>query len=112
MKKIITVAAVCLLSFSSLAASSPVSVSVSPGSYSHYSSIRVTSKVDSIVIKQLIVNRGNCQDAEFASPLPVRLGFGGAVYHEFTGKGLMVPCNVLEVIVQTSEGAWQFDFDS
>ncbi|HCT5890667.1 TPA: hypothetical protein QCJ32_004597 [Enterobacter asburiae] len=113
MKKIITVAAVCLLSFSSLAASSPISVSISPGSYSHYSSIRITSKVDSIVIKQLIVNRGNCQDAEFASPWkPVRLGFGGTVAHEFTGKGLMVPCNVLEVVVQTSEGAWQFDFDS
>ncbi|HFS4083569.1 TPA: hypothetical protein ACHY2I_004004 [Escherichia coli] len=111
MKKIITVAALSLLSFSSLAGSSPVSVS--PGSYSHYSSIRVTSKVDSIVIKQLIVNRGNCQDAEFASPWKsVRLGFGGAVSHEFTGKGLMVPCNVLEVVVQTSEGAWQFDFDS
>ncbi|VTP63235.1 Uncharacterised protein [Leclercia adecarboxylata] len=69
MKKIITVAALCLLSFSSLAASSPVSVSVSPGSYSHYSSIRITSKVDSIVIKQLIVNRGKLPGCRIRQPV-------------------------------------------
>ncbi|WP_272572345.1 hypothetical protein [Providencia sp. PROV258] len=111
MKKAILAILFGLSSFSSLADNIPIQVSAGPSTAGRsYSKIYVTSRVDSVVIKKINVNRGNCKDAEERPWKPVRLSFGSTYERIFTGKRGGTPCNVIEVVVDTSQGVWTFNF--
>ncbi|MFS9421691.1 hypothetical protein [Citrobacter sp. C411] len=110
MKRILLAALLGLVSYSAVAAEAPFTVSVGPSNAGAlYSKVNITSRSDSVVIKKIIVNRGNCQDAESMPWKPVRLGFGNSVDRLFVGKGFMSACRILEIAVHTDQGSWSFN---
>ncbi|QCJ71560.1 hypothetical protein C9446_17985 [Providencia heimbachae] len=111
MKKLICALLLGLSTFSVYAEEAPIQLSAGPSTAGRsYSKIYVTSRVDSVVIKKINVNRGNCKDAEDRPWKPVRLSFGSTYERIFTGKRGGTPCNVIEVVVDTSQGVWTFNF--
>ncbi|MFD1804355.1 hypothetical protein ACFSFZ_19480 [Mixta tenebrionis] len=110
MKRILLAALLGLVSYSAVAAEAPFTVSAGPSNAGAlYSKVNITSRSDSVVIKKIIVNRGNCQDAEAMPWKPVRLGFGNSVDRLFVGKGFMSACRILEIAVDTDQGSWSFN---
>ncbi|CNL00140.1 hypothetical protein [Yersinia kristensenii] len=110
MKSTLIAAFLGLCSLSAMAAEAPFKVSAGPSNAGElYTKIYVTSRTDSLLIKKITVNRGNCQDAEAMPWKPVRLGFGNTTDRLFVGKGFMSGCNALEIAVDTDRGAWTFN---
>lgn len=78
--------------------------------------IHITSLVDSIVIKDVRGNRGQCTQFSEMNPrlsrynnFPFKLGFGNT-----REVRLMCPGNdddVIEVAIATDQGAWEFTFE-
>jgi len=69
--------------------------------------VEVTSIVDSVVIKNVIANNGNCpmtsvRQKEF--PQTVKYG-------QKATAGYITKCNLLKVKVVTDQGDWEFEFD-
>ena len=66
-----------------------------------------------IALKDIIVNRGNCnlalkQLGMFDMQFPAKLSYGQTTTVVTTGKTFMEPCkNVLEVEVVTNKGNWK-----
>lgn len=110
MKSILLAALLGLVSYSAVAAEAPFTVSAGPSNAGAlYSKVYITSRSDSVVIKKILVNRGNCQDAEARPWKPVRLGFGNTVDRLFVGKGFMSACRIMEIAVDTDQGTWSFN---
>ena len=66
----------------------------------------ITSKVDDLVIENVIANRGNCSlSYGTRSDLPSKLKFGSRQRIRFLGR-----CTVSEVEVITDDGEWTFTF--
>ena len=70
--------------------------------YVHKNYLEIKSKVDSIIIKSIKVDRGNC-DA-FSYGLPAAMRFGQA----YT---VLVGCDPLEAIVETDRGSFSFSWN-
>lgn len=76
--------------------------------------VRVTAVVDSVTIKRVVVNRGNCGDSEVERTL----SFGEAYKERIGGRivNMAIPPNgcsinsVKEVQVFTDKGDWTFNF--
>lgn len=65
MKSTLIAALFGLSSISAMAAEAPFKVSTGPSNAgSLHTKVYVTSRADSVLIKKITVNRGNCQDAE------------------------------------------------
>ncbi|EMU8998079.1 hypothetical protein AB7280_04675 [Providencia rettgeri] len=112
MKKLIFALSLGLMTSFAYAEKAPIRLSEGPSNAGRsYSKIYITSNVDSVVIKKILVNRGNCKDAEYRPWKPIRLNFGNTYTRLFTGKSPGVPCNVIEVAVDTNQGVWTFDFN-
>lgn len=110
MKSTLIAAFLGLCSLPAMAAEAPFKVSAGPSNAGElYTKIYVTSRTDSLLIKKITVNRGNCQDAEAMPWKPVRLGFGNTTDRLFVGKGFISTCNALEIAVDTDRGAWTFN---
>jgi len=110
MKSILLAALLGLVTYSAVAAEAPFTVSAGPSNAGAlYSKVYITSRSDSVVIKKIHVNRGNCQDAEAMPWKPIRLGFGNTVDRLFVGKGFMSACRILEIAVETDQGTWSFN---
>jgi hypothetical protein len=110
MKSILLAAIIGMASSTAMAAEAPSKVSSGPSNAGAlYSKVYITSRSDSVVIKKIVVNRGNCQDAEAMPWKPVRLGFGNTVDRLFVGKGFMSACNILEIAIDTDKGTWTFN---
>ncbi|QIH61881.1 hypothetical protein CRX67_01195 [Enterobacteriaceae bacterium A-F18] len=110
MKSILLAAIIGMASSTAMAAEVPFKVSSGPSNAGAlYSKVYITSRSDSVVIKKIVVNRGNCQDAEAMPWKPVRLGFGNTVDRLFVGKGFMSACNILEIAIDTDKGTWTFN---
>ena len=111
MKKQLCALLLGLSAFSVYAEQAPIQLKSGPSNAGRtYSKVYITSNVDSVIIKKIIVNRGNCKDAEYLPWRPIRLNFGSTYERIFTGKRAGTPCNVLEVAVDTNQGAWTFNF--
>ncbi|QHO79848.1 hypothetical protein CPT31_01985 [Enterobacter hormaechei] len=110
MKSILLAAIIGMASSTAMAAEASFKVSSGPSNAGTlYSKVYITSRSDSVVIKKIVVNRGNCQDAEAMPWKPVRLGFGNTVDRLFVGKGFMSACNILEIAIDTDKGTWTFN---
>lgn len=61
MKSILLAALLGLGSYSAVAAEAPFTVSAGPSNAGAlYSKVYITSRSDSVVVKKILVNRGNC----------------------------------------------------
>jgi hypothetical protein len=105
------------------------------GCYEDY--IQITALLDSVVIKEVQVNRGNCKAGDQVvadsmmelSPSDAMAGFAALAGALINGPPVKFPvtlqygktldfqwnkafggCNVREVDVKTDEGAWTFNF--
>lgn len=118
--KLLVFLAVLPLSFPAIATAeeAPIEISV----YTEISNKGFESRVvdvialDDIIIKDIIVNRGNCtlaikQVGIFDMQFPAKLSYGETSTVAVTGKTFMEPCkNVLEVKVVTNKGDWKVNF--
>lgn len=108
MKSIIAAVLMTVFALPAMAAEAPIQIGSGPTNAGPmYAKIYVTSLSDNIVIKKIVVNRGNCKDAEATPWRPVRLGFGSRLDRIFVGKDGFSTCNVLEVAVETDQGNWR-----
>lgn len=67
--------------------------------------VTITSKVDSLVITNVVINRGNCWLGD-GTPEPYTLGFGEQRTYSRPNSN----CKALEVEVETDRGAWTLSF--
>ena len=65
--------------------------------------IYVTSVVDSVTIKDVLVNKGNCR-MSFNTEFPYNLKYG----EKYATSGVI--CNVIQVDVITDQGTWTNNF--
>lgn len=105
------------LSFSAIA--NPIEAPIEITIYTEISNKGIESRVidvvalDDIIVKDIIVNRGNCnlalkQLGMFNMQFPAKLSYGQTSTVVTTGKTFMEPCkNVLEVEVVTNKGNWK-----
>lgn len=100
MKKIL-VLIFALFAFSAQSAQSPIQLGKGYNVNQHGTNVYLTATTDSVVIKQVVVNRGNCKTfpGGLVAQLPVRLKYGEQFYM-LTPPG----CNVIEVQVVTDKG--------
>lgn len=107
MKRWMSATVLCLCSLSAAAAGTPpVSVSSGPAVIMgmRFTKVYITARTNSVVIKKIRVNRGNCRDAESGNPWrPVRLSFGNTL------DRIYASCNILEIGVETDQGEWTFN---
>lgn len=109
MKKAFIALCLGLCSLSVHAETPPIKVNSGPsGVGPSYSKVYITALVDSIVVKKITVNRGNCKDAEAIPWRPVRISFGNTYDRIFTGQTILAGCNILEIAVDTDQGTWNF----
>ena len=66
--------------------------------------IKITSLVSQVIVKDVVVNRGNCKVSKSDESLPFVLAYGED--HEIFMPG----CNVIEVSVVTDKGDWTANF--
>ncbi|AIA71670.1 hypothetical protein WCU81_00855 [Pectobacterium atrosepticum] len=116
MKKAFVALCLGLCSLSVFAEKAPVRVQtrIASGNWyagPYYPRISVTALTDSVVVKDIAVNRGNCQHLSEASWKPVRLRFGSSFETTFKSKNWGAACNVLEIIVETDQGIWEFQVE-
>ncbi|WP_275378867.1 hypothetical protein [Xenorhabdus bovienii] len=78
-----------------------------------YATVIVTARDDSVTVKNINVNRGNCRIDNYKSPfstketiLPATLHYGQSVKVSFYND-----CIASEVDVTTDKGAWRFTYD-
>lgn len=70
-----------------------------------YQRVYVTSLDDSITVKQVVINRGNCSINRYLPQVPVRLGYSQSVYAVTSPV-----CDILEVKVMTNKGDVVYNF--
>lgn len=75
-----------------------------------YVLVKVTATDDSVTVKNIVVNRGNCKienkDFDDGKPiLPKQLKFGQSVSVSFSG-----PCEAAQVDVVTNNGSWTMSY--
>ncbi|UVO06915.1 hypothetical protein LW347_13420 [Pectobacterium polonicum] len=108
MKKALIALCLGLCSLSVHAETAPIKVKSGPSNAGpSYSKVYITALVNSIVVKNITVNRGNCKDAEARPWKPVRINFGNTYDRIFTGRSVLSGCNILEIVVDTDQGAWE-----
>ena len=105
------------LSFPAIATAeeSPIEIEIYTEISNNGSESRVIDIValDDIIVKDIRVNRGNCnlalkQLGMFNMQFPAKLSYGQTTTVVTTGKTFMEPCkNVLEVEVVTNKGNWK-----
>ncbi|HEC1605875.1 hypothetical protein [Pseudomonas aeruginosa] len=84
----------------------PITVELGRNPYWGGPQIHITSKQDSVTINEVQINRGNCK-ANVQEHLPYTLPFGRVL------KADAPSCQkVVEVSISTSEGDYDFSFDS
>ncbi|MDC9818437.1 hypothetical protein ABRQ07_09020 [Pectobacterium polonicum] len=113
MKKALIALCLGLCSLNVFAENAPVRVKsyIASGNWyagPYYPRISVTALTDAVVVKDITVNRGNCKHLSEASWKPVRLRFGSTFETTFKSKNWGAECNVLEIIVDTDQGRWEF----
>ena len=70
--------------------------------------VEIIANVDSIVIKNVIANNGNCRmTALRQKEFPQTLKFG-----QKATAGYLAGCNMLKAKVITNQGDWEFTFDN
>lgn len=78
------------------------------GVMADWKELRITSKADGLLIKDVKVNRGNCKFSNtYYSPGKTKLNFGQTSYIGNLSSG----CNVMEVQVITNQGTWTLYFN-
>ena len=115
--KLVTLLTVLPLSLSAIAnpIESPIEIEIYTEISNKGSEAQVIDIValDDIIVKDIIVNRGNCnlalkQLGMFDMQFPAKLSYGQTTTVVTTGKTFMEPCkNVLEVEVVTNKGNWK-----
>lgn len=93
-------------------AAAPLTVTKSMGDCNAYGKcfevIKIVSKSNRLEIKDIILNRGNCQPISKAvglfPKLPATVKFGASL--QFTSCD-----NTLEVSIRTNQGDWTFEFN-
>ncbi|MBN3053192.1 hypothetical protein H4F45_17240 [Pectobacterium brasiliense] len=109
MKKAFVAICLGLCSLSVHAETAPIKVNSGPSSVGpSYSIVYITALADSVVVKKITVNRGNCKDAEASPWKPIRIRFGNTYDRIFTGQSVLAGCNILEIVVDTDLGVWEF----
>ncbi|WNV46004.1 hypothetical protein [Aeromonas phage AerS_266] len=83
------------------------------GQVGNYLVIRLTSVVDQVTVNNVIVNRGGCDRPSLGNPKSgtvIRFGqskdWRWMVFNPNNGNSY--PCEVLEIVVKTSEGDWTY----
>ena len=66
--------------------------------------ITVTSRVESLYVADVVVNRGGCRGSPQGSRFPIILGFGESLRYR------VFPCYPLEVTIKTTSNAQTYDF--
>ena len=70
--------------------------------------VKITSLVDSVNIKDVIANNGNCRmTAIRQKEFPQAVKYGKVATAGYTAN-----CNLLKVKVITNQGDWEFTFDN
>ena len=115
--KLVTLLTVLPLSLSAIAnpIESPIEIEIYTEISNKGSEAQVIDIValDDIIVKDIIVNRGNCnlalkQLGMFDMQFPAKLSYGQTTTVVTTGKTFMETCkNVLEVEVVTNKGNWK-----
>jgi len=80
----------------------------------HYVTVVVTARDDGVMVKNIVVNRGNCRIANqkylYSSNkepiLPATFRYGQSVKVNFYKE-----CVASEVVVTTDKGAWRFTYN-
>jgi hypothetical protein len=75
-----------------------------------YVEVKVTSIADEVVVKNIVVNRGNCKIENInyirgGAKIPKKLKFGESVSVTFSG-----PCTAAQVDVVTDKGDWTMTY--
>lgn len=84
----------------------PITVELGQNPYWGTPQLYLTAKQDTVTIKDVKINRGNCK-ANVHEALPHKVPFGGVL------KADAPSCQkVVEVSISTSEGDYDFHFDS
>ncbi|MBB1606105.1 MULTISPECIES: hypothetical protein [unclassified Pseudomonas] len=84
----------------------PVSVELGRNPYWGGPQLHITAKQDTVTINDIKINRGNCK-ANIHEHLPYKIPFGEVL------KADAPSCQkVVEVSISTSEGDYDFSFDS
>ena len=68
--------------------------------------IIVTSLVDSIIVKDIVVNKGHCpMNWNRKDSFPVKLGYGEQAIGAYSSA-----CHVLKVNIKTNQGDWSMEY--
>jgi len=105
--KILCMAFILLLASGLFASEAPIRISAgSPFNeiaQKQVPQVIVTSVSDSVTIKNVIVNKGNCK-YDKSGDFPAKLSYGQEL------KILVWRCNILRVDVDTNQGGWSVEF--
>lgn len=88
------------------------SVKISVGQEGNYRVVNVTGLANELTINKVVVNRGQCR-ASWGDPVkPYTLKFGATQSYRYmlynSLNGNRYHCDVVEIVVETDQGAWTF----
>lgn len=88
------------------------SVKISVGQEGNYRVVNVTGLANELTINKVVVNRDQCR-ASLSNPIkPYTLKFGATQSYRYmlynSINGSRYHCDVVEIVVETAQGAWTF----
>jgi hypothetical protein len=88
------------------------SVKISVGQEGNYRVVNVTGLANELTINKVVVNRGQCRTSWGNPAKPYTLKFGATQPYRYmlynSLNGSRYHCDVVEIVVETDQGAWTF----